>query len=332
MSRFSRREFIHGVGTIGLGAIGGATLSRTVRAEESTVSGRLLSHDGDPVTNSRVQNYGGDHFQVYTDSDGYFSGEAESGSRLHLVLYREDRRGQFYTEWTGVPHVYTFRESRAEEGGTDLGEIRLPQAHLVRLKAVDSDGEPIRGGIPDIHHGGAGIGSRRMSTESDGWAYLDNANSDGIELTGNLLLGMEIPADDGGARKYEIRPTIDEPTAYEFQIGEGVTELNAEQTETQTATSSTATETPDQTPTEELPTQTPTEKESPTQTPTSTVTPTSTEVRTEATPMTETESQRGFLSNNPSKDLGPLDNPFYLTVGGFALSVAGIIHNMVRGY
>ncbi|EMA30723.1 pyrrolo-quinoline quinone [Halobiforma lacisalsi AJ5] len=50
-----------------------------------------------------------------------------------------------------------------------------------------------------------------------------------------------------------------------------------------------------------------------------------------STSATEEPVQRGFLSNGNDEQFGMLSDPFLLTVGGFALSVIGVLHSMIGG-
>lgn len=45
----------------------------------------------------------------------------------------------------------------------------------------------------------------------------------------------------------------------------------------------------------------------------------------------ETDISRGFFTNGDDVGLNPITDPFVLTVGGFILSVAGIVHQMLGG-
>jgi hypothetical protein len=317
----------------------------------------LVSHDGDPIANRRLKNYGDSEFETFTDDEGQFSEDVESDSEIELVMYKGTRSSFLVSEKNEVPHVYNFGMNSID-GDTDLGEIKTPKAYLVRLRALDSNGDPIALANARAAHRGSGTGWSSITTGSDGWGYADGGSSDGIELTGFVDLSMEMPTEGDGSYKLEQSVNVDEPKEVVFQIGEGVTVSNLNSTPTPTPT---ATPTATQTPT---PTAAPTPTATPTATATSSPTPvptapkgtpkstaipskttgpgqemtvsgTSTEgagATGTGTPAT-TEAPRGFLTNGKqASNMGPLNDPFVLTVGGFALSVAGIAHQMIRGY
>lgn len=200
------------------------------------------------------------------------------------------------------------------------------------MRALDADGNPVADATPGIRHEGAGIGESYMSTRSDGYAYINDGDTDGVELTDRVQLNMEIPT-DGGAFKLEERVRIDSPTEVVFQIGDGVSVSTADGDATSTATQ-TRTETRTQTPTQtQMETATATTEPRTATTTADGATASRTATSSRAATGTATPPSRGFISNGDSAtDLGPLDDPFVLTVGGFALSVAGIVHQMVRGY
>lgn len=332
MGQMDRRRFLRTITVVG--AISGVAGIGSARSSTTTVRGRVVDHRGDPVQNRIVKNYGDSSFDVYTDSEGVFKADVESGSRLKLTLYKGNENTLIAPDKNEVPHVYTIGGFTVSGASSDLGDLQIPEAHLVRMQALDSDGNPVEGANPGVRHVGSGIGSYYMSTRSDGWAYIRNAEVDGIELAGDVKLSMEIPTDGGGSMVYRTEKTINEPRAFKFQVGDGITEVGSgssqsdTEAQTNTPTESTTTGKEDSATTERTPTLTGSKQTSKTESQAKEMgTPTPT-----ATSPTTPGMQRGFFSNNSSGDYGPLDDPFFLTVGGFALSVAGIIHNMVRGY
>lgn len=324
----SRRQLLR---TTGGAAIGGGALavvgSSNARAE-ATVSGRIVASDGSGIGGRRLHS---GEFDVVTDDDGSFAARVDGGGQVRLALYKSH-----YGEKTGlaptrnqVPHVYGLGEYYIGSGDEDLGELKIPEASLVRLRALDSDGDPVADATPGVRHEGYGIGSYWMTTESDGWAYIRGADFAGIELAGRVKLSMEIPSDGGGAMKYEEDVTIDGPTDVVFQVGEGVS-VSQSSVGSSAESTQTTTDTPAATDASGA-TETPTPSDTTTETGSSTPAP-ETATSTAERPSAPTESPRGFISNGANADdLGPLNDPFVLTVGGFALSVAGILHNMVGG-
>lgn len=323
----SRRQFLRTAGGMSC-ACGALSLVESVSAAENVIfRGRLLSYEGNPVTNKRLYGYQDADFDVYTDDEGRFSERVESSSTVGIGLYKQSSSGTASAVKNGVPHVYNIGSFDVGPDGRDLGELQLPEAHLVKMRALDSNGDPVSGATPDVRHNGLGIGSHWMSTDSDGWAYLEDTDIQGIELTGRVKLSMAIPV-DGGSMSYKTDALVSEPKTAVFQIGEGsyVTDTSPESTTSKSASTDTQTRTSTQS--------TSTQSKSNDAT---TAVESSTASRSETTPSTMTPqpstAKRGFLSNSPdAEDLGPLNNPLVLTVGGFALSAAGIAHSMIRGY
>lgn len=333
MVRGTRRDVLRVVGCVGAGSLGLMAGSGLASAA-ITVSGRVVAHDGDPVAGRVVQNYGKGPFYVYTSSEGKFSAESEPDAQLSLAFYKGDQSTKIAPVRNHVPHVYVFGNYYTAKEDMELGELTVPKAHLVRLRALDEDGNPVHNATPGVRHQGAGIGDHYMSTESDGWAYINGADFDGIELTGNTLLSMEIPV-EGGTNILEKQVTIDGPKTVTFQVGDGVTVSETE--------SSKGTATPSQPTTLDTTTIQDSTLSNPSQPKTTTSTPQSPTLRKTRTATGSTrrgsdnrnrtnDLKRGFFSNGESaSDLGPLDDPFTLTIGGFALSVIGIAHQMIRG-
>lgn len=330
MVRRTRRDVLYAVGGVGAGFTG-LMLGTDVASASVTVSGRVVAHDDEPVTNRVIKNYGEGSFDAYTNSEGEFSAETGSNARLNLTLYKGDESTLLAPVLNGVPHVYDLGDYYTEEGDTDLGKLRTPVAYRVRLQALDSEGNPVNNATPRVRHGGSGIGSHYMSTKSDGWAYINEADFDGIELAGSTLLSMEIPVDGGGAFKLEKRVTIDGPKTVTFQVGKGVTISNPDTSGSDSNTSDTS-ETDSNT-SKNSENDSNTSEVTETSNPNTTTVSNSSERRSTDNITDTPEVNRGFFSNGePANDLGPLDDPFTLTVGGFALSVIGIAYQMIRGY
>jgi hypothetical protein len=309
--------------------VGTGTVSAAV-----TVSGRIVAYDDTPIANRRVYNYGDGQFNTYTDSNGRFSAETSEGARLHLVLYDISSRSHDFQQ-NSVPLVYSLGDFNVGQSNTNLGDIGVPQGFLVDMRALDSNGNPVEGATPGVRHNGSGIGESYISTNGNGWAQFDGVNFRGLEAAGRVELSMSIPT-GGGEFSLSERVTVDGPKTVTFQIGEGVTVSDAG---TSVESTSTATQTPTETTT--ATTDLPTDTATPTATadvPTDTVTPsdTATATGTDANASTSASTQaarRGFFGNGESAgEFGPLEDPFVLTVGGFALSVAGIAHQMLRGH
>jgi hypothetical protein len=314
----TRRGFLRVAGGTALGC--GAVTVGTARAATVEATGRLLAHDGTPVAGRRVVNYYESSFDTYTDSDGYYSAQVDAGARVGRTLYKQSRGQRLAPVQNGVPHIYNAPAQRVPDDG-DLGEFVLPEASVVHMRALTADGDPVRGANAGARHGGAGIGSSAAQTRSDGYAYIGEGEADGIELAGPVKLSMSLPTRNG-EMSYSTETTVSAETTARFRVGDGATvgEPTPESDAASTVgTEAAATEEATATDTAETAVRT----ADATATPTSAGTGAAT-----GTPGV----RRGFISNGAgADDLGPLNDPFVLTVGGFALSVAGIAHNLVRG-
>lgn len=315
----TRRGFLRVAGGTALGC--GAVAVGTARAATVEATGRLTAHDGTPVAGRRVVNYYESSFDTYTDADGYYSAQVDTGARMRPTLYKQSRGERLDPVQNGIPHLYATPAQTVPDDG-DLGEYVLPDAHVVHLRALTADGDPVRGANAGAEHGGAGLGSSAATTRSDGYAYIGEGKADGIELAGAVEISMSLPTKNGEI-SYSTETTVSGETTVRFRVGEGATV--GEPTPESDAASTVGTEgaATDGTTTTEA---------AETAVRTADATATSSPTTQTATATSTPGPSRGFISNGANADdLGPLDDPFVLTVGGFALSVAGIAHNLVRG-
>lgn len=332
MSKHCRRTFLKTAsrGTVFVTAGG---LVGSVQAEETvSVSGEVVTADGNPATDVTMEASTNSHPRTLTDSNGRFSLDVSANSRFYLGLY-EYKVDSSPPERDGIPFIYDFGEEWVDESDKDLGTLTLPETYVVNLRFLHADGEPAPSTEPDLaaKKGGHwfGAGPSKTKVTRDGYLKIDGNDEPGVELGGSVLLSAEF--DETGA-KYEKSFNITEPTDLVVQAGKGFREASANTTEESTTTTAMKT-TPTST-TKETTATTSTTSRSPT---TSTVTnsPTSrpTEQRSETPTNTTQRPKRGFFSNSESANGNPgvLKDPFFLTVSGFVLSVGGIVHQMVRG-
>lgn len=328
-SNSTRRQLLFGA----FSAVSASFLVEPVQASTVTLSGRIVSHSGAPMTNRRIYRSGGG--SQYTDSEGHFEFDVESNSRHKLAFYRRSYSG-YSTDEPGVPVVYGLGQFSSGSEQTDLGTISLPKAYRVRGLVLDSDGEPVRGAEPHVYHNGFGTGHHPISTEGDGLFRINNAQQDGIDLSGLVDIHVHIPLQDGGKIQYGRSVSVDGPKVMVFQVGEGVTVKDGTTFSNEEQTTTT-TEQPTATTQENTRTKTTTTMNQQTTT-TSTPTMTTTQQAQNTTTVTTNSStnqssvSRGFFSNNaPAEEYKFVSNPLFLTVGGFVLSAAGILHQLLRG-
>ncbi|WP_042661728.1 hypothetical protein [Haloferax sp. ATB1] len=325
----TRRSFLRA------GVAGGVTASVVAAgagsasaAERTTVSGKIVAKSGATASNDEINAAGAGYFTTRTDREGKFEIEVRTNSQYELCFYKADSRSDLEPTKDGVPHVYMFEEIRVGTQPVDLGDVLVPTADLVDVRAVKPDGEPLLGGVAQIRDDGFGTNPGRVYIDDDGYAVIEGSDVSGFEVVGDVTVEVEPPRHgDYPDATYSYPLSVDGPTTVtatvskngvSWDASDGVTGSDGEMPP--------ATQTPEPTTTTPEPT---TESEHSTDesgSPSGTTTPASQNASTPATP------SRGFLSNGAStEELDALIDPFVLTVGGFLLSVLGIAHNLVRG-
>lgn len=325
----SRRQFLTtaGVALVGTGCIGTAGA-----AETTTISGQITAQSGADIVNDEIEISGaGDFTGTRTDSSGYFEKEVPVDNTYRLAFYKADSSSDFEAVKNGAPHIYFLGHHSVGDSPTDIGTIELPHAHIVDFRVLKPNGEPLLGSSPDYRHDGWGANGSRLAINTEGFTVVKGASFTGAEFASNVTLEVEPPVgDEYEAQKYTRRITVDEPMTATVVIDADGAEWDVQTTASFKGTTPATTSTVETTKTT---------TESTTSNPT---TATTTRQKTtkqgtttvqNATQSTTTASSRGFLSNDgPNSDVSFLTDPFYLTVGGFVLSVSGIAHQMLRGY
>ena len=332
MKGCQRRTFLSLVGT---GVLCGTGLSSTVSARsEDFVQGQLVNHNDDPIANRQLTFGSRDagHFEVVTDRNGQFEHEVTRDATYRIGFYKY-KYGHQYPEPNGVPHVCSLGQHKMESGKTDLGKLQVKKAHLVEIRALDSDGNPLGGVDARLYAEGKdgdywGTGPNTLTTNHEGYVVVDDAQYTGMELVGTIDFSISVPNDDGSSIEYSRKFFVDKPLSITIQVGEGMTITPANET---------SSETPEPTPTkttEEPATKSQTTTEPPTETLTEVpeIPPNITSGSQNGTAKNASKQQRGFFTNDAAGDeFDMLSDPFTLTVGGFVLSVVGIAQQLIRG-
>lgn len=320
-------------GVAGIGVVGKA------RAEKATLTGRLVSYDDQPINRGEVYFTGGAYHSL--NSEGRFSAEVDSYSEVGIALYKR-QYAPLAPIRNDIPHVYGLGDYGTGTG-RDLGTISVPRGYLIQMRALDANGDPVEDAQPHLRHEGHGTADYTLTTNSNGYMQISDTDFTGLELRGSVEATMTIPSDGDTER---LNKSIDFNSSAEviFQVDEGVTVRDSStDTESQTtASTNTVTQSttdPSVPSTTSAPTASPTTRPTPTTAPTGSPTTTRSPVPTQttdagATPRSttgESRPQRGFLSNGNPGELSFLSNPFFLTVGGFVLSVGGIFYQLVQG-
>lgn len=332
-SSIGRRNYLQAVSSsIATAGLAGTPVSAST-ADYVTVSGKLESHDGSPIAGRKVFVTATGYNE--TDDSGFFEEEVKSGEHVSLGLYKSQGGQLLAPIKNQVPHIEKFASLGYVSSDEELGTVEIPKAYLVDLRALDSDGNPVTNA--DFRCRADGFGARNgLSANNDGYCIIDGADFTGVELVESAEVTIRIPS-SGAVTEYKESINIDGPMTVIAQEGEGTTVREHKPGET---TEATATQTPTETTTTAM-TSTPASSTTPIETrpaTTKTTVSTTSQTTTRSAEMgtsanaTDTRANRGFFSNGESTDdYDFLTNPFYLTVGGFVLSAAGIAQNLIRG-
>lgn len=292
-----------------------AALSSRVTATQSrSVTGKVVDYSGSPVAGRAV--YWDDYHP--TDSDGRFEFSVEQEG-IKLGFYKKESMQLHAPVKNNVPHIAGLGDYTIEEGGADLGEIQLPKAYTVDLRALNESGDPATNAEFGFGSGGFGSSSHWLDVNESGYLQLKNADFTGIELAGPASVTIKVPRDgpDSGMISYDKSLVVDSDKTVTARIGEGISVEDSQSSMGTTTTNDESTSSDSTT------------EAANTADETSTVTSTT---GTTASTTTTNRPQRGLFSNGDSAvSRNAATDPFVITVGGFMLSVAGLAHNLLRG-
>ncbi|ELZ11974.1 CARDB domain-containing protein [Halovivax asiaticus JCM 14624] len=179
-------------------------------AGELAITGTISGPDGELATGDRVQIRGprrsNEHptkeYRTTTDHGGYFSAEVENPGAYALGYIQEQDGDPTSPERDGMPDIYHF-DLVDIDGVVDLGDVELPQAHVLDVRVVDASGNPVEGAhacvwscSPD---GSSCWGSAPRETNADGYFQYDGLGESGAELVGDITIQVWSPdvADPG---------------------------------------------------------------------------------------------------------------------------------------
>lgn len=305
----------------------------TVRAQAITLSGTVTSTAGASPAGTTVEVVNPanrrDRERAAIGEDGGFDVIMPEAEVYEVGYYNDRFNGRYVREPDDLPLLYHFGTAEASEGGT-LGEFSLPEAHVVQIQCVDTDGNPIEGLPVNFRDaGGTGAPPGLFSTTANGFVKFADMTETGVELSGETRVEVQPPSQSGNpdglqtvyvTEPRDIQLRVFDPTRYPgVSVNDGNTDANPSSPLTKTETSRA--------------------------TPRSTTEPATATPATRATPPTETANpqssstevssgrSRGFFSNRAGGEepTGPLSNAVNLTTLGFLLSVAGIGYQLIEG-
>lgn len=323
----SRRAFC----TATAGAVGGSLLVGRTRAQSETVtvSGTVQSAVGASLADSHVVLVHQETYEWYRagiGSDGSFSASVPTGAEYYLVFFDQEQGDLLNPEFNGVPAIADLDEFRVDSE-TDLGSYTVPEAHVVTIRIQNPEGNPLQN-VPLSFRvpSGNGTGPGAHTTDENGYVSHVQNDRPGIELAGSVTVETHRPDGSGETldalfvdENIEVTTVLRNQDEYSSIVEREATEGTAtpeivEQTDEPdrvTAESDGSADEPDRS------------ADDP-----NSGDPVSAESGGEATG--PSADRRGFLSNGGDEPEA-LSNPMNLTVGGFVLSVVGILSQLLGG-
>lgn len=293
-------------------AFGGLLLSGQAASQSETVSvsGTVKSAVGRSLKDSHVVFVHQGTIEWYRadiGSDGEFTVSLPTGAEYYLVFFDQEPGDLINPEFDGVPIIADLDEVSVD-GVTDLGGYTVPEAHVATIRVKNPNGNPLQN-VPLSFRvpSGNGTGPGGYTTDENGYVtHVENDRS-GVELAGSVTVETHPP---GGGGAILDNLFVDEDTRVTTVLRNqdeynGV--IEREDTEG-TGTPEIIEQTDD---------------------PNTTQDPTDGD-QSVADRSSVDSSQRGFLSNGADEPAA-LSDPMNLTVGGFVLSVAGILYQLVGG-
>ncbi|NEU55287.1 S8 family serine peptidase [Halorussus sp. MSC15.2] len=166
-----------------------------------TYSGSVSETDGDPAVNDPVRAYALDSSRSHsnaTDAAGNFSIDASGGNDSYVLGYYQGDSGSLLDD--GSPDLQALDLVNGSSS-TDLGDVTLPQAHVLNVTVVDETGTPVPNAdveVADFVHEGGDHAYVSHSAETDADGKLVVGAAAGIELSGDVRVMAAPP--DGSSR------------------------------------------------------------------------------------------------------------------------------------
>lgn len=306
----------------GLGVAAITATSGVATASTVTLKGKIINYNGKPVSHRKVavneQREGGNSGYMATDSNGEFSTTVNSNQSYRLALYKSGNGQLLAPILNDVPHIKGLGDHDVGTEDTDIGTLEIPRGYEVDVLVLDSNGEPVQGADVSFRdESGYGSPDHLVTTDEDGYLVIENADFTGFEAVGftNISASFSEDGSNDSEYKYNSRFHISEPSTIKVQADEGMSKVsgaNSDKSPIGTATSTS------EAPSSKTTTQGSTSRETGNASPSS--------------PSTTTSPKRGFLRNGDDvQEIEIITDPLFMTVGGFTLSVVGILYQLTRG-
>jgi hypothetical protein len=304
---YSRRQFC-ATTTIGLGS---SLLLGTASAQSdtTTVTATVESAFGSSLTDSHVVFVNQETVEWYRADiakDGSLQTSVPSGYGYDVVFFNQPQGSAINPEFNGVPVVQDLDSIDVGDSEKALGSYTVPEGHVAQLRIENEAGNPLQN-VPLSFStpSGAGVGSGDFTTNENGYVFHVENSQPGIELAGSVTMRTHGAGGKGGVLAQLFVDSDMSSTAVLRNPDDYANIIEREGT-AGTATSGIV------------------EQEQ------STPDPSAPDQAAAASVGDGASARRGFLSN--SGDEPPLlSNPTNLTIGGFVLSVGGIVYQMVGG-
>lgn len=312
----SRREFCATTAA----TVGGCLVAGTAAAQsETAVSGTVDSAIGESLGDSHIVFVHQETYEWYRapiDGDGQFGTSLPTGATYQLTYFDQEVGNPINGDFDGVPAIADLDGLTVDSETDDVGSYTVPEGYVVEIRIEDPDGNPLQN-VPLSFYTRSGNGTGPSTYTTNEYGQVTHYDNDrpGIELTGSMRVSTHPPGGDGGQtlgtvfanESKAVTLVLPNPGDYRNVIVREDVEGTA-------------------TPGIVEDTSTPAGGEAAGATPT-------------ATPMESSQagvgsdgvtSRRGFFSNDADEPAA-LSNPMNLTVGGFVLSVGGIVYQMIGG-
>lgn len=324
ISRTRRTVLFSAGGLAGLSTVVPTVTRGGATSETATITGRVVYADGTPATDDEITLSSRDDWEkVRTDYEGYFTADVNPGTEYRLGYYQKEGNA---TEHDGAPFIYGLGEFETTTGETDLGDLTLPVPHLVTLRIRDDQGEPLYAAEPTLRHDGWGSGWSLYNIIEDGQMAVRGADTPGVEMHGDVrveFFGRDFTRTISVTGPVEVNITADldreEILSFDVATGDGAESGDtADEGDTDGQAGTPADDGEDDTESTAAESST-AEQEN------------ETDTDVGASEEEDAAATRGFFSNGTEDSVDTLADPFYLTIGGFVLSVVGILAQLLRG-
>lgn len=143
----------------------------------------------------------------------------------HFAFYSQDERGRSTTLFNGTPDLHWLGRFDTRDRKTlNLGNVRLPEGHLLNVRAVNKDGEPLDGVYIRVASCSdedcwSWFGTGTTPVNDDGLFVNWHTQEPGIEMNGPVYVNVyDHYSWDGGEKLTETELQVTEEEEVELTI------------------------------------------------------------------------------------------------------------------